>query len=186
MNTEILGVALQVILMVVLAYPLGKYIAKVYKGQKTWSDFMKPVERLIFKVSGINPQEEMNWKQFLKALLILNAFWFVWGMVLLVTQHWLPLNTDGNGPQSPDQAFNTCISFMVNCNLQHYSGESGLTYFTQLFVIMLFQFITAASAVQAWQDQRRHRQGTREDRVFAPACGLYYRYEQSAYKRVKA
>ena len=149
MNTEILGVALQVILMVVLAYPLGKYIAKVYKGQKTWSDFMKPVERLIFKVSGINPQEEMNWKQFLKALLILNAFWFVWGMVLLVTQHWLPLNPDGNGPQSPDQAFNTCISFMVNCNLQHYSGESGLTYFTQLFVIMLFQFITAATGMAA-------------------------------------
>ena len=149
MNTEILGVALQVILMVVLAYPLGKYIAKVYKGQKTWSDFMKTVERLIFKVSGINPQEEMNWKQFLKALLILNAFWFVWGMVLLVTQHWLPLNPDGNGPQSPDQAFNTCISFMVNCNLQHYSGESGLTYFTQLFVIMLFQFITAATGMAA-------------------------------------
>ena len=149
MNTEILGVALQVILMVALAYPLGKYIAKVYKGQKTWSDFMKPVERLIFKVSGINPQEEMNWKQFLKALLILNAFWFVWGMVLLVTQHWLPLNPDGNGPQSPDQAFNTCISFMVNCNLQHYSGESGLTYFTQLFVIMLFQFITAATGMAA-------------------------------------
>ena len=149
MNTEILGVALQVILMVVLAYPLGKYIAKVYKGQKTWSGFMKPVERLIFKVSGINPQEEMNWKQFLKALLILNAFWFVWGMVLLVTQHWLPLNPDGNGPQSPDQAFNTCISFMVNCNLQHYSGESGLTYFTQLFVIMLFQFITAATGMAA-------------------------------------
>lgn len=68
MNTEILGVALQVILMVVLAYPLGKYIAKVYKGQKTWSDFMKPVERLIFKVSGINPQEEMNWKQFLESI----------------------------------------------------------------------------------------------------------------------
>ena len=149
MNTEILGVALQIVLMVALAYPLGRYIAKVYKGQKTWSDFMKPVERLIFKVSGINPQEEMNWKQFLKALLILNAFWFVWGMVLLVTQHWLPLNPDGNGPQTPDQAFNTCISFMVNCNLQHYSGESGLTYFTQLFVIMLFQFITAATGMAA-------------------------------------
>ena len=149
MNTEILGVALQIVLMVALAYPLGRYIAKVYKGEKTWSDFMKPVERLIFKVSGINPQEEMNWKQFLKALLILNAFWFVWGMVLLVTQHWLPLNPDGNGSQTPDQAFNTCISFMVNCNLQHYSGESGLTYFTQLFVIMLFQFITAATGMAA-------------------------------------
>ena len=149
MNTEILGVVLQIFLLVAISYPLGKYIAKVYKGEKTWSDFMKPVERLIFKVAGINPNEEMNWKQFLKALLILNAFWFVWGMVLLVSQGWLPLNPDGNGPQTPDQAFNTCISFMVNCNLQHYSGESGLTYFTQLFVIMLFQFITAACGMAA-------------------------------------
>ena len=149
MNTEILGVVLQIFLLVVISYPLGKYIAKVYKGEKTWSDFMKPVERLIFKVAGVNPNEEMNWKQFLKALLILNAFWFVWGMVLLVSQGWLPLNPDGNGPQTPDQAFNTCISFMVNCNLQHYSGESGLTYFTQLFVIMLFQFITAATGMAA-------------------------------------
>ena len=86
MNTEILGVVLQIFLLVAISYPLGKYIAKVYKGEKTWSDFMKPVERLIFKVAGINPNEEMNWKQFLKSLLILNAFCFVWGMVLLVSQ----------------------------------------------------------------------------------------------------
>ena len=59
------------------------------------------------------------------------------------------MNPDGNVGQTPDQAFNTCISFMVNCNLQHYSGESGLTYFTQLFVIMLFQFITAATGMAA-------------------------------------
>lgn len=149
MNTEILGVILQIVLMVALAYPLGKYIAKVYKGQKTWSDFMKPIERLIFKVCGINPTEEMNWKQFLKALLTVNVFWFIWGMVLLICQGWLPLNPDGNGGQSPDLAFNTTISFMVNCNLQHYSGESGLTYFTQLFVIMLFQFVTAACGMAA-------------------------------------
>ena len=149
MNTEILGIGLQIVLMVALSYPLGRYIAKVYKGEKTWSDFMKPIEKLIYKVCGINPEEEMDWKAFLKALLILNAFWFVWGMVLLVSQGWLPLNPDGNGPQTPDQAFNTCISFMVNCNLQHYSGESGLTYFTQLFVIMLFQFITAATGMAA-------------------------------------
>ncbi|MCD8183200.1 MAG: potassium-transporting ATPase subunit KdpA [Bacteroides sp.] len=149
MNTEFLGVVVQIVLMVIIAYPLGKYIAKVYKGEKTWSDFMAPVERLIYKVSGVNPNEEMNWKQFLKALLILNCFWFIWGIVLLVCQGWLPLNPDGNGAQTPDQAFNTCISFMVNCNLQHYSGESGLTYFTQLFVIMLFQFITAATGMAA-------------------------------------
>ena len=99
---------------------------------------MKPVERVMFKLSGINPNEEMNWKQFLRALLVVNLFWFLWGMVLLVTQGVLPLNPDGNVGQTAHQAFNTCISFMVNCNLQHYSGESGLTYFTQLFVIMLF------------------------------------------------
>lgn len=149
MNTEILGVVLQIALMVVLAYPLGRYIAKVYQGEKTWSDFMAPVEKLIYKVCGIDPRKEMDWKQFLKSLLILNAFWFVWGMVLLVSQGGLPLNPDGNVAQTPDQAFNTCISFMVNCNLQHYSGESGLTYFTQLFVIMLFQFITAATGMAA-------------------------------------
>ena len=132
-----------------LSYPLGRYIAKVYKGEKTWSDFMAPIERWIYKFSGINPEEEMNWKQFLKALLIVNLFWFFWGMILLVSQGILPLNPDGNPGQSPDLAFNTCISFMVNCNLQHYSGETGLSYFTQLFVIMLFQFITAACGMAA-------------------------------------
>ena len=91
----------------------------------------------------------MNWKQFLKALLTVNLFWFFWGMLLLVFQGWLPLNPDGNPGQSPDLAFNTCISFMVNCNLQHYSGETGLSYFTQLFVIMLFQFVTAACGMAA-------------------------------------
>lgn len=149
MNTEILGVALQIILMVVLAYPLGKYIAKVYRGEKTWSDFMAPIERLIYKICGINPKEEMNWKRFLKSLLILNAFWLAWGMLLLVLQGRLPLNPDGNGAQTPDQAFNTAISFMVNCDLQHYSGESGLTYFTQLFVVMLFQFVAAGTGMAA-------------------------------------
>ncbi|HJA14671.1 MAG TPA: potassium-transporting ATPase subunit KdpA [Candidatus Butyricimonas faecavium] len=149
MNTEILGSALQIVLLVVLAYPLGRYIAKVYKGERVWTDFMAPVEKWMFKLSGINPEESMNWKKFLVALLTINVFWFFWGMFLLVFQGYLPLNPDGNVGQTPDQAFNTCISFMVNCNLQHYSGESGLTYFTQLFVIMLFQFITAATGMAA-------------------------------------
>ena len=135
--------------MVGLAYPLGKYIARVYKGEKTCLDFLKPVERWMYRLSGVNPDEEMDWKKFLRALLVVNLFWFVWGMVLLVAQGVLPLNPDGNVGQTCHQAFNTCISFMVNCNLQHYSGESGLTYFTQLFVIMLFQFITAATGMAA-------------------------------------
>jgi potassium-transporting ATPase potassium-binding subunit len=149
MNTEILGIIAQIVLMVVLSYPLGKYIAKVYKGNKVWSDFMKPIERTIFRLSGINPNEEMNWKQFLRALLVVNLFWFFWGFVLLGVQGYLPLNPDGNIGQTAHQAFNTCISFIANCNEQHYSGESNLTYFTQLFVIMLFQFITAATGMAA-------------------------------------
>ncbi len=149
MNTEVIGVIVQIVLMVALSYPLGKYIARVYKGEKTWLDFMKPVEKLMFKASGIDPCEEMNWKQFLRALLVINLFWFFWGMVLLVMQGVLPLNPDGNPGQTASQAFNTSVSFMVNCNLQHYSGESGVTYFTQLFVIMLFQFITVATGMAA-------------------------------------
>ena len=149
MNTEILGVILQWVALVVLCYPLGRYIAKVYRGERTWLDFMAPLERGIYKVCSIDPDEDMVWKKFLKALLMVNLFWFFWGMVLLCCQSWLPLNPDGNANQTPDLAFNTCISFMVNCNLQHYSGETGLTYFTQLFVIMLFQFITAACGMAA-------------------------------------
>ena len=149
MNTEMLGVILQIVLMVGLAWPLGKYIARVYKGERTCLDFLKPLERWMYKLSGVNPDEEMNWKQFLRALLVVNLFWFVWGMVLLVVQGVLPLNPDGNSGQTCHQAFNTCISFLVNCNLQHYSGESGLTYFTQICVIMLFQFVTAATGMAA-------------------------------------
>ena len=149
MNTEILGVIAQIVLMVVLAYPIGKYISKVFKGEKVWSDFMTPIEKIMYKLGGVDPTEEMNWKQFLKALLVINLFWFFWGMILLVSQGVLPLNPDGNLGQSVHQAFNTCISFLVNCNFQHFCGESGLSYLTQLFVIMLFQFITAATGMAA-------------------------------------
>ncbi|HRN17212.1 MAG TPA: potassium-transporting ATPase subunit KdpA, partial [Xylanibacter oryzae] len=149
MNTEIWGVIIQIVLMVVLSYPLGIYIARVYKGEHTILDFMKPVEKFIYRLSGINPDVEMTWKQFLRTLLTVNLFWFFWGIILLVLQGMLPLNPDGNIGQTFHQAFNTSISFLVNCNLQHYSGESGLTYFTQLSVIMLFQFITAATGMAA-------------------------------------
>lgn len=150
MNVETIGVILQVLIMVALSYPLGCYIAKVFRGERSLLDFMAPLEKLMYRISGIDPTKEMNWKQFLVALLSINLFWFVWGMVLLVSQGLLPLNPDANVGQNVSQAFNTCISFMVNCNLQHYSGESGLTYFTQLFVIMLFQFVTAATGMAAF------------------------------------
>ena len=147
MTTEILGVIITYALTLLLAWPLGKYIAKVFKGERTWSDFMAPLERLFYKLSGINPKEEMNWKQHLKALLTINLVWFVYAFFALLFQDKLPLNPDGNPGQTPDLAFNTAISFVVNCNLQHYSGESGVTYFTQLFVLEFLHFVSAATGI---------------------------------------
>lgn len=112
-------------------------------------DFLQPAENKLFRFCGINTGEEMNWKQFLKAMLTINMLWLVYAFVLLLFQDKLPLNPDGNPAQSPDLAFNTAISFLVNCNLQHYSGESGVTYLTQLFVITFLQFVSAATGMAA-------------------------------------
>ncbi|WP_126245958.1 potassium-transporting ATPase subunit KdpA [Chitinophaga rhizosphaerae] len=149
MNTELLGIIATYAITLLIAIPLGRYIAKVFGGQRTLLDFMAPLERWIFRFCGIDPKEEMNWKQHLKALLTINMLWFVYAFFLLIFQDKLPLNPDLNAGQTPDLAFNTAISFLVNCNLQHYSGESGLTYFTQLFVITFLQFVSAATGIAA-------------------------------------
>jgi K+-transporting ATPase ATPase A chain len=149
MNTELFGIVATYLLTLVIAIPLGKYLAKVFAGEKVWTDFLKPIETGIFKLSGIRTNEEMNWKQHMKALLSINLIWLVYGFVVLLTQDRLPLNPDGNPAMSPDLAFNTIISFVVNCNLQHYSGESGVSYFTQHFVLMFLQFVSAATGIAA-------------------------------------
>jgi len=147
MTGEILGAAIIFLVTLLLAWPLGKYITKVFKGERTFMDFMNPLERFIFRFCGINPDESMNWKQFLKAMLTINLVWLVYAMLMLMFQDKLPLNPDGNPGQTPDLAFNTAISFLVNCNLQHYSGESGLTYLTQLLVVTFLQFLSAATGI---------------------------------------
>ncbi|NHA05030.1 potassium-transporting ATPase subunit KdpA [Mucilaginibacter sp. HC2] len=149
MNTEISGVIFTYLLTLALAIPLGRYIARVFKGEKTWLDFLAPLERFIFRFSGIDAKKEMNWKQHLFALLTINSVWLIYAFVCLMAQGHLPLNPDANPGQSPDTAFNTAISFLVNCNLQHYSGESGATYFTQHFVFMFLHFVSAATGIAA-------------------------------------
>lgn len=149
MTAEITGVVLMFLLTILLGYPLGKYIAKVFSGERTITDFLHPLERLLFRMCGIRPTEGMNWKQFLKAMLTINMLWLVYAFFLLLFQDKLPLNPDGNPAQTPDLAFNTASSFLVNCDLQHYSGESGVTYFTQLFVITFLMFVSAATGIAA-------------------------------------
>lgn len=149
MNTEILGIIITFLIAVALAIPFGKYIARVYDGSKTWLDpVFNPIERIIFKVGGIDPLKEMTWKQHLASLLTINFIWFLISMGLLMTQQWLPLNPDGNPNMPADLAFNTSISFLVNCDLQHYSGETGVSYFSQIW-LMFLQFVSAGTGMAA-------------------------------------
>jgi K+-transporting ATPase ATPase A chain len=147
MYTELSGVVITFLLAVLLAFPLGRYISKVFKGERTLLDFLHPVERFIFRFCGIDPAKKMSWKEFLKAMLTINLVWFIYAFVLFLFQGRLPMNPDGNPSMTPDLTFNTAISFLVNCNLQDYSGETGATYLTQLFVITFLQFVSAATGI---------------------------------------
>ena len=149
MNTEILGIIAMFGVTLLLAIPLGKYIAKVYAEEKTWLDpVFNPLERMFYKISGIDAKIEMTWKQHLVALLTINLLWFLIGMGILMNMDMLPLNPDNNPSQSADLAFNTTISFLVNCNLQHYSGETGISYLGQIW-LMFLQFVTAGIGMAA-------------------------------------
>src|SRR6476659_885021 len=96
MNHELLGVVITYGLTVLLAIPLGIYIANVFKGKPSAMGFMALSERAIYRLCGINPGEPMNWKQFLKAMLTINLVWFVYAFIILLFQDKLPLNPDGN------------------------------------------------------------------------------------------
>lgn len=149
MNTELLGVLAIFLLSVLLAIPLGRYVARVYLGTPTLLDpVMGPLEKLLFQFSRIDAHRDMDWKEQLKAMLSINLIWFLITMAVLMNMSWLPLNPDGNPSMSADLAFNTAISFVVNCNLQHYSGESGLSYLGQL-MLMFLQFVSAAIGMAA-------------------------------------
>lgn len=148
MITEISGIIAMFGLTLALAVPLGRYIAQVYAGESTLLDrIFTPLEKLLFRLSGIDSSQEMNWKQHLNAMLILNLIWFTLCFLILMNQGWLPLNPDGNPSMTADLAFNTAISFVVNCNLQHYSGEGGMSYLGQLLGLMYLQFVSAATGM---------------------------------------
>jgi len=149
MNSELTGILVSLLITLLIGIPLGKYLAKMFAGEKVWTDFLKPIENSIYKLSGINPNEPMDWKRFLKAMMVINSLWLVYGFFVLMFQDKLPLNPDGNPGMSADLAFNTILSFVANCNLQHYSGESGVTYFTQHFILMFLQFTSAATGIAA-------------------------------------
>jgi K+-transporting ATPase ATPase A chain len=147
MNTEILGIILMYSILLLFAIPLGRYIGKIFSNEKTWLDVIfNPIDKLFFKISGIDSTQEMTWKAHLMALLTINVLWFLISMFVLTNMSWLPLNPDLNPSMTGDLAFNTSVSFVTNTNLQHYSGETGLSYLGQL-VLMLWQFISAGCGI---------------------------------------
>ena len=149
MNSELLGLVAMFLITLLIALPLGRYIARVYGNERTFLDFLfNPIDRFLCRIAGVDPDRGMNWKQNMLAMLGINFVWFLLGMFILMNQSWLPLNPDNNANQSADLAFNTTISFLVNCNLQHYSGESGISYLGQLY-LMFLQFVTAATGMAA-------------------------------------
>lgn len=143
-----LQLAFYLLLLLLLVKPLGGYMAKVYQNQPLWlGRFGGPVERLIYVPAGINPTVEMNWQTYALSLLLFNGL----GAIILYLwqrlQFLLPLNPAQLPAVSPDLAFNTAISFVSNTNWQSYSGETTMSYLTQMVGLTVQNFLSAATGM---------------------------------------
>ena len=134
--------------LIALAPLLGRYMARVFSGESTFpSKVIAPLEKLVYRAGSINPNEEMSWKQYFLAVLIFNVIGLVSLWVLMMTQAWLPLNPMKMANVPWDLALNTAISFITNTNWQSYSGESTLSYFTQMAGLTVHNFLSAATGI---------------------------------------
>jgi potassium-transporting ATPase potassium-binding subunit len=150
MTTEYIAVAFTILFTIATSLVLGRYMFKVFTGGRTLLDpVLVPIERLVLRVTGIDPNAEQDWKRYSVSLLVSNIVMWLVTFTIVSIQQWLPLNPDGIANMEPTLSFNTISSFTTNTNLQHYSGETGLSYFSQMFVISFLQFVTAATGVAA-------------------------------------
>jgi K+-transporting ATPase ATPase A chain len=148
MAWDILQFSLYILVLLFAGWLLGRYMAKVFTGEKTFLDpVMVPLERLIYRLTGVETQREMNWKEYAFVWSVFN----ISGMILLyLIQRWqgfLPFNPQRFGAVPPDLAFNTASSFMTNTNWQAYSGEATMSYFTQMVGLTVQNFLSAASGI---------------------------------------
>src|SRR5512139_1405635 len=143
-----LQLILYFVVLIALAKPLGAFMARVYEGQPTRLDrVIGPIERLIYRLSGVDPQAEMTWKTYALAVLLFNLFGLIAVYALQRLQGVLPLNPQGLGAVTPDSAFNTAVSFATNTNWQGYGGEVTMSYFTQLLALTVQNFVSAATGM---------------------------------------
>jgi K+-transporting ATPase ATPase A chain len=136
------------VVLTLLVKPLGLFIARVFQRERTFLDpVFGPLERLIYRISRVNPQEEMDWKENAVAMLIFNFAGFLVVYLLQRIQQFLPLNPQGFPAVSPDSSFNTAVSFASNTNWQGYGGETTMSYFTQMAALTVQNFVSAATGM---------------------------------------
>ena len=134
--------------LIALVKPLGWYMARVYQGQPCGLDRgLGWLERLIYRVAGVDPGSGMSWKGYALAVLAFNAIGIVFLYVLLRLQHLLPLNPQGFRANTPDSAFNTAVSFASNTNWQGYGGETTMSYLSQMLGLTVQNFLSAATGM---------------------------------------
>ncbi|HEX7974538.1 MAG TPA: potassium-transporting ATPase subunit KdpA [Anaerolineales bacterium] len=151
----IFQIAVYLVVLLLLVKPLGSYMAHVFQGERTFLDpALKPVERLIYRLSGVDPTQEMNWKTYTIAMLLFSAAGLLFLYALQRFQGFLPrqvfslaLNPQGFGSVDPDLSFNTAASFTANTNWQNYAGETTLSYLTQMLGLTVKNFISAADGI---------------------------------------
>ena len=134
--------------LLALAKPLGDYMAAIYSQQQPGpAKFLKPVESAIFKISGIDPDEEMTWTNYAKCMLLFNTAGLLLVYAILRLQQFLPWNPQGFSAIDPHTAWNIAVSFATNTNWQNYGGEIVLSYFTQMTALTVQNFASAASGM---------------------------------------
>lgn len=142
-----LQMAIILLVLFILSIPLGKYIYKIITGERCFIDpVMDRVDNLIYKVTGVKKDREMDWKQYAAALVLTNLFLVLVIYAVLRLQNYLGLNPNGIGPMEQSLSFNTAVSFITNTNWQSYSGESGVSYLVQM-VLTCFMFVAPATGL---------------------------------------
>ena len=136
------------VVLLLLAKPLGTFMAKVYQGEHTFlNHVMGPIERFIYRVSGIKPDEDMNWKTYAIAVMLFNVLGLLVVYALQRLQAFLPLNPQGLGAITPDSSWNTAVSFASNTNWQGYGGEVTMSYLSQMLGLTVQNFVSAATGM---------------------------------------
>ncbi len=143
-----LQLILYLAVLLALAKPLGSYMARVFQGERTFLDgILGPVERFIYRLSGVKPDEDMNWKTYAVAMILFNTLGILAVYAIQRLQAFLPLNPAGLGAVSPDSSWNTAVSFVTNTNWQGYGGEVTMSYLSQMLALTVQNFVSAATGI---------------------------------------